>query len=142
VPEPLRIPAPVRAYLETLIRTRFSERDPGPVVDALPAALPAGTVNRLAGGGPFGWLIDARLDALDGRLALECLEDSRMAGPDHYRVWEDGTREALPNERTRYSHPTGASPEEIERVRAAFHEHNRVVQALLRERGFFGAAVD
>jgi hypothetical protein len=142
VTEPLHLPPPVRRYLETLIETRFGERDPRPVIGALPAALPAGTVTRLAGGGPFGWLIDARLDELDGRLVLECLEDSRMAGPDHYRVHDDGTREDLPSERTGYSHPTGASPEEVERVRAAFHEHNRAVQALLRERGFFGGAVD
>jgi hypothetical protein len=59
-----------------------------------------------------------------------------MAGPDHYRVWEDGTREELPNERIEYSHPTGCPPEELERIRAEYYAHNHAVQELLRERGF------
>ena len=134
--EQLPLRGPIRDYLVKLIETRWSGRDEPPPIDGLPDAMPAGTVTCLAGGGPFGWLIEARLDDVDGRLALECLEDSRMAGPDHYRVWEDGTREALPNEHIAYSHPTGAPPEEVERVRAEYHAHNRAVQALLRERGF------
>lgn len=132
----LPVPPAIRAYLETLIGTRFSGRDPQPVIDALPASMPAGTVSYLATGGPFGWLIEARLDEVDGRVGLECLEDSRMAGPDHYRVWEDGTREELPNERIGYSSPAGCPPDEHERIRAAYFEHNHAVQALLRERGF------
>ena len=138
----LAIPQPVRSYLVQLIELRFTGRDPRPALEALPASLPAGAVRHLAAGGAFGWMLDARLDEIDGRLALECLEDSRMAGPDHYRVWEDGAREALPNERTGYGHPTGASPEEIQRLEAAFYDHNRRVQALLRERGFLGGSVD
>ena len=98
--------------------------------------MPAGVVQRLASGGPFGWCMFARLDDVDGRLALEALEDDRMSGPSHYRVWEDGTYEALPNERTSYGHPSDASAEEIERVKQAFFDHNRAVQAQLRERGF------
>lgn len=138
----LSIPPAVRSYLTRLIELRFSGRDPRPALDALPASLPAGTVRALARGGAFGWMIDARLDAIDGRLALECLEDSRMAGPEHYRVWEDGLREELPNERTGYGHPAGASPEEIQRLEDGFYAHNRSVQTLLRERGFLGGSVD
>lgn len=133
---PLSIPPAIRAHLDELIRLRFTGRDPGPALAALPDALPEGIVQRLASGGPFGWCMFARLDDVDGRLALEALEDDRMSGPCHYRVWEDGTREALPNERTSYGHAGDASPEEIERVKQAFFAHNRAVQEQLRERGF------
>ena len=133
---PLSIPPAIREQLEQLIRLRFTGRDPGPVLAALPAAMPEGVVRGLASGGPFGWCLYARLDDVDGRLALEALEDDRMSGPSHYRVWEDGTLEALPNERTSYGHPADASAEEIERVEQAFFAHNRAVQAHLRERGF------
>ena len=134
--EPLPLPGPIRDYLVRLLETRWSGRDSPPPIDDLPDAMPAEKVSHLAGRGPFGWLIEARLDEVDGRLALECLEDSRMAGPDHYRVWEDGTREELPNERIEYSYPTGCSPEELERIKAEYYAHNRAVQAQLRERGF------
>ena len=134
--EPLPLTGPIREYLVRLIETRWSGRDEPPPIDGLPDAMPAGTVTYLAGRGPFGWLIEARLDEVDGRLALECLEDSRMAGPDHYRVWDDGTREELPNERIQYSSPPGCTPEELERIRQDYYAHNRAVQALLRERGF------
>ena len=60
----------------------------------LPPTLPAGEVQRLASGGPFGHLFDGRIDVIDGRVALEVLENSRMAGEQYYRVWEDGTIEA------------------------------------------------
>jgi hypothetical protein len=83
-------------------------------------------------------MIDARLDEIDGRLALECLEDSRMAGPEHYRVWEDGSREDLPNERLGYAHPADSSPAELERIKGAYYAHNHDVQAQLRRRGFLG----
>jgi hypothetical protein len=134
--QPLAIPPAVRTHLDDLIRLRFTSRDPGPVLAALPDAMPEGVVQVLASGGPFGWCMFARLDDVDGRLALEALEDDRMSGPSHYRVWEDGTREALPNERTSYGHPSDASAEEIERVEQAFFAHNRAVQAQLRDRGF------
>ena len=51
-------------------------------------------------------------------------------------MWEDGTREDLPDERIGYGYPAGSPPEEIERIKADYYAHNRVVQALLRERGF------
>jgi hypothetical protein len=136
VPEPVAIPPAIREYLVQLIGMRFGERDPRPALQALPAAMPAGEVRHLATGGAFGWVIEARLDEIDGRLALECLEDSRMAGPEHYRVWEDGTREPLASEHTGYSHAAGAPPDEIERVKAAYYAHNGAVQEQLRERGF------
>ncbi len=132
----LSIPPVIREHLDELIRLRFTGRDPGPALAALPDALPEGVVQRLASGGPFGWCMFARLDDVDGRLALEALEDDRMSGPSHYRVWEDGAREALPNEHTSYGYPTGAPAEEIERAEQAFFAHNRAVQKQLRERGF------
>jgi hypothetical protein len=133
---PLAMPPAIRDHLHELIRLRWTGRDPEAVLAALPDRMPEGIVQRLASGGPFGWCIFARLDDLDGRLALEVLEDDRMSGPGHYRIWDDGTREALPNERTAYSYRTGASAEEIELAQQAFYAHNRAVQAHLRERGF------
>lgn len=132
----LAIPSAILEHLRELIRLRWTGRDPAPVLGALPDAMPEGSVQRLASGGPFGWCIFARLDETDGRIALEVLEDDRMSGPGHYRVWEDGTREALPNERTAYSVPTGAPAEEVQRAQEAFYAHNHAVQQQLRERGF------
>ena len=120
------------------MRTRWSGRAEDPPVGAIPRELPEGRVVRVAGGGPFGWLMDARVDVVGGRVSLEVLEDSRMAGPEHYRVWEDGTVEPLATEHTGYATPKDAAPEEVERIRDRFHEHNRRVQAQLRERGFRG----
>ncbi len=137
-PRSLEIPPAIAAHLRALVELRFTGRDPGPVLDALPAAMPEGVVQRLASGGPFGWCLFARLDESDGRIALEALEDDRMSGPCRYRVWEDGSRDGLPNERTAFGYPTGASPEDIERAQEAFYAHNRAVQAQLRERGFLG----
>jgi hypothetical protein len=132
----LRIPPAVREYLDGLVRQRWSGKDPDPVLATLPSAMPEGVVQKLVGGGPYGWLIHARLDRVDGRVALEALEDDRMSGPDHYRVWDDGTREVLPNERIAYVTEKDATPEEIERVRQEYHEHNHAVQQQLKERGF------
>lgn len=129
------LPEPMRAVLTELVATRFSSRESAPEVAA---ALPEGAVVRLAGGGPFGWGLDARLDRVDGRLALEVLEDSRMAGPEHYRLWEDGTKEALENERSTFVFPAGASEEERERIQQEGYLHNRRVQQALRARGFMG----
>ncbi len=132
----LVLPPAIADHLRELIRLRWTGRDPAPVVDALPDRMPEGTVQRLASGGPFGWCVFARLDQTDGRLALEALEDDRMSGPYHYRVWEDGTVENLPTERTAYSVPADVSPQDVERVEAAFYAHNRAVQEQLRQRGF------
>lgn len=137
-PVDLEIPTPIRVYVAERITRCWvgPDRDPGPVIDALPDSLPTGQVKKLVGGGPFGWLLFARLDDEDGRLALEVLEDDRMSGPDHYRVWEDGTREELPTEHTTLVYPKDCSPEEKERIDERFYAHNRRVQALLKERGF------
>jgi len=132
----LAVPPAIRDHLVDLVRLRWSGRDGPPPVDALPATMPEGEVCRLSSGGPFGWLIDARLDQIDGRVALEALEDDRMSGPDHYRVWDDGTREALPNERIAYATPPNCSPEERARIQEEYYAHNRAVGELLRERGF------
>lgn len=133
---PIAIPPAVGAWLRELVRLRWTGRDPQPMLDALPDHMPEGVVQRLASGGPFGWCMYGRLDRTDGRVALEALEDDRMSGPSHYRVWEDGTREELPNERIAYSVPKGASPEQVTEARDAYYAHNRAVQTHLRERGF------
>jgi hypothetical protein len=136
----LTVPEAIRAYVADRVARCWvgPDRDPAPVIEALPSLLPAGVVTKLVGGGPFGWMLHARLDEEDdGRLALEVLEDDRMGGPDHYRVWDDGTREELETERTTMVFPAGCSPDEEERIRQEFYEHNRRVQALLVERGFF-----
>ena len=137
VPDPLPFPPAIRRHLEDLIRLRFSGRDPEPALAALPDGLPPGTVTTLVSGGGFGWLMLGRLDEVDGRIALEALEDSRMAGPDHYRVWDDGSLEPLPNERIGYVLPKDHTPEDEQRAKAEYHAHNRRVQQLLRERGFW-----
>ena len=105
---------------------------------AVPRTLPLGEVTRLTGGGPFGWLADARLDEEDGRLVLEVLEDSRMAGPDHYRVWADGTVEPLETVHMTVVYPKDATDEEQAERDAAFFAHNRRVGEALRARGFGG----
>ena len=80
-------------------RMRLSAHDPKRAIELLAASMPAGRVVRLAEGGPFGWLLDARADRIGDRVALEVCEDDRMSGPDHYRVWDDGSVEELATER-------------------------------------------
>lgn len=132
----LPVPSAIREHVAALVRERWSGKDPEPVVDALPRAMPAGAVRVLASGGPYGWLIQGRLDLIGGRLALEALEDDRMNGPSHYRIWEDGTCEHLPGERTGYGVPPACPPEEAQRIEDEYLAHNRAVQEALRERGF------
>lgn len=108
--------------------------EPGPVVAAIPDALPAGTVQRLAGGGPFGLLFDGRLDVVDGRVALEVLENSRMSGEHYFRVWEDGAVEELgPAPQIGYGY---AKPDDEAAAREAYFAHNRRAYEHLRTRGF------
>jgi hypothetical protein len=134
----LVMPAEIRAYLAERVTSCWvgPGRDAGPVIESLPQSLPAGEVKHLVGGGPFGWMLAARLDEEDGRLALEVLEDDRMSGPDHYRVWEDGTREELATEHTTLVFPAECSSDEKKRIEEAFYAHNQRVQALLAQRGF------
>ncbi len=78
----LSIPEPIYRYLCARVTHFFERRGHQAITDAcaaVPGALPEATVMRLACGGPFGWLLDARLDRDDdGRYVLEVLEDSRM----------------------------------------------------------------
>ena len=128
----LELPPAIRAWLVGVIERSWPE--PAPVLAAVPAALPAGQVQRLAGGGPFGLMFDGRLDAIDGRIALEVLENSRMSGESYFRVWDDGTIERLePAPLTSYSYRT---PEEKAEAERAYFAHNRIAYELLRERGF------
>ena len=128
----IAMPEPIRAWLVAAIEQVW--RDPAPVVAALPSALPAGQVQRLAAGGPFGHLLDGRLDEIDGRIALEVLENSRMSGESYFRVWDDGTVEPLePAPRMNYSYATEQERAAAERE---YFAHNREAYARLRERGF------
>jgi hypothetical protein len=88
------LPPGIRAILVDLVERKWSAggSDPRPAIEAMPDSLLAGEVKRLVSGGPFGWLLDARIDEIDGRLALEVLEDDRMSGPSHYRVLETARR--------------------------------------------------
>jgi hypothetical protein len=128
----LKLPEPIRAWLVDRIERVWPE--PAPVVATIPQAFEAGRVQRLAGGGPFGLLFDGRLDEVDGRLALEVLENSRMSGEVYFRVWEDGTVESLePAPRIGFGYASGAEKDAAEQ---AYFAHNRVAYEHLRERGF------
>jgi hypothetical protein len=116
------LPPAIRAWL-----TAYVERN-WPEPPALPDDLPVGVVQKLAGRGPFGLMLEARLDVVDGRVALEALENSRMSGESYFRVWEDGTVEPL-EPAPRLNHFVGEEDE--------YFAHNRTAYNHLRERGFF-----
>ena len=124
----LELPEPIRAWLVERVERSWPEPQ------AIPTTFEPGRVQRLASGGPFGLMFDGRLDEVDGRLALEVLENSRMSGEVYFRVWEDGTVEALePAPRIGYAY---GSAEEKPAAEQAYFEHNRAAYARLRERGF------
>lgn len=137
-PEPIVLPGPIRAFLMDTIGQRLTagDRDPHPILSGLPESMIAGQVQRLCEGGPFGWLLDARADRIQDRIALEICEHSRMAGMSHYRVWEDGTPERLPSVRDAIVFPPGCSAGDEERLREEYFAHNRAVYGALAERGF------
>ena len=134
------LPAPILRQVLDGVERIFGSRGPEAVAEVcatVPRALPEGQVVRLVAGGPFGWLLDARLDReADGRYALEVLENSRMSGPDHHRVWEDGTREGLPTEQTAMAYPKDATDARRAEIEAAYLAHNREVTRQLEARGF------
>ena len=130
------MPAAARAWLAA--KNEQSSPEPGPVVAALPEELPAGEVQRLEGGGPLGLMFDGRLDEMEGRVALEVLENSRMSGESYFRIWDDGTLEPLePAPPVSFAVPAGSTPEERAAIEQAYFTHNRVANDHLRERGFF-----
>ena len=130
------MPPAIRDWLVARIERVWP--DPAPVIASLPAELPPGEVHRLAGGGPFGLMFDGRLDEIEGRVALEVLENSRMSGESYFRVWDDGTIEALePAPRIAFATAAGATSEERAAAEQAYFAHNRVAYDHLRERGFF-----
>ena len=129
------MPAAVREWLAARIERSWPE--PGPVVAAIPEELPPGRVERLAGGGPFGLMFDGRLDEIDGRVALEVLENSRMSGESYFRVWDDGTIEPLePSPRLGFAFAPDSTREEQAAAEQAYFAHNRVAYDHLRARGF------
>ena len=70
------MPPAIREWLAEVVERAWSE--PAPVVAAIPSALPAGRVQRLAGGGPFGLMFDGRLDEIDEqRVERGCVSKSR-----------------------------------------------------------------
>jgi hypothetical protein len=122
----LVMPSAIRAWLVERIERSWPE--PAPILAKLPHAMPEGQVQRLAGHGPFGLMFDGRLDDIEGRVVLEVLENSRMAGESYFRIWDDGTVEPLePAPWMAY-----ADGQEAE-----YFAHNRIAYAHLRERGFF-----
>jgi hypothetical protein len=121
----------MRAWLQRATRHWSQPAEP-------PHSLPQGVVRPIASGGPFGHRFDARLDVVDGRLALEVLENSRMAGEQYFRVWDDGTLEPLePAPQIGYSYREASEKAAAE---AAYFAHNRRAYAHLRERGFMGSS--
>jgi hypothetical protein len=129
------VPAAIRDWLVAKIQQTWPE--PTPVVAAIPEALPAGRVTRLASGGPFGLMFDGRLDEIDGRVALEVLENSRMSGESYFRVWDDGTIEPLePSPRLGFAFAPDSTREEQAAAEQAYFAHNRVAYDHLRARGF------
>jgi hypothetical protein len=132
----IAMPPKIHDWLAERIERSWPE--PAPVVARIPAELEPGKVTRLAGGGPFGLMFDGRLDELDGRVALEVLENSRMAGEVYFRLWDDGTLEPLePAPRIGYAYRTEEERAQAERE---YFAHNRTAYDLLRERGFLGGA--
>ena len=132
----VQLPGAVREFLIELTHRFWSPEQQAMAVGLLPASMPAGKVTRLLAGGSFGYLLDGRLDLIDGRVCLEVLEDNRMSGPSHYRIWEDGTTEELPTPSTAYVLPDGGTPEQLKRIEAEYYDHNRAVGQALKERGF------
>ena len=137
-PELIVLPEPIRAFLIDTIGHKMSAggRNPQPILSTLPASMPAGQVQRLCHGGPFGWMLDARADRIQGRVAVEICENSRMAGMSHYRVWDDGSIERLPTARDGMVFPADCSEDDEERIRQEFFAHNRAVEDQLDARGF------
>jgi len=130
----IELPAAIRDWLVGVIERSWPE--PAPVVAAIPERFEEGKVVRLAGRGPYGLMFDGRLDRIEGRVALEVLENSRMSGESYFRVWDDGTIEQLePAPRTGYGY---SSPEERDAAEQAYYAHNRAAYDLLRDRGFLG----
>jgi hypothetical protein len=137
-PERIVLPDRIRAFLIDAIGRKMSagEGDPQPILSGLPESMIAGQVERLCDRGPFGWLLDARADRIQDRIALEVCEDSRMAGMTHYRVWDDGSVERLPSVRDAIVFPPGCSRDDEDRIREEYFVHNRAVYERLAERGF------
>ena len=80
-------------------------------------------------------MFDGRLDRIEGRVALEVLENSRMSGENYFRVWEDGTVEPLePAPQIGYGYRDEADRAAAE---AAYFAHNRRAYDHLHERGFY-----
>ena len=130
----IEMPSAIRAWLVATIERVWPE--PAPVVESIPAALKAGEVHRLAVGGPYGLMLDGRLDEINGRIALEVLKNSRMSGESYFRVWDDGTVEPLePAPQIGF---VFNAPEEREAAEREYFAHNRTAYEHLRERGFLG----
>jgi hypothetical protein len=134
----LDLPPRIREFLTGAVARRMSRpgADPRPGLDELPVSMPAGRVLRLCEGGPYGWLLDARADRVGDRVALEVMEDSRIAGTAHYLVWEDGSVEPLPAPQEGMVFPADSSEEDEKRIRQDHFAHNRAVYERLAERGF------
>jgi hypothetical protein len=87
----------MRAVLGERIAPRIEASrsvDVEPLVD-IPESMPLEEVREILRDGAFGWYVKCRLAELHGRLGLEVLEEDRMSGEIHYRIWEDGSIDDL-----------------------------------------------
>ena len=132
----VEVPAAVREHLEERVRAVGPPDSADPSRALVPVRLPEGEVQELATGGSFGWSLQVRADVVDGRVVVECLEDSRMGGQQRYLLAGDGSRQSLPVQRQMMILPAGASAEDEQRIEQEYYAHNRAVTAELHERGF------
>jgi hypothetical protein len=125
----IEFPDPIRAQLVKTINARWfapSERATE-ALKALPRKMPEGEVQLIARDGGFGMYIEARIDCVDGRIALECFTSNRMSGDEYYRIWDDGSTEAVVEELS-----------EEERG----HDLDEVFDEIARGRGFMKFTTD
>jgi hypothetical protein len=82
-----------------------------------------------------GWQIQYMFGRDERGEYADVYSDHRMAGSDHFRIYESGEPIELPSLIQNYSFRPEL-PGDEERARAEFYEHNRRVAAQLADKGF------